>query len=193
MKLGKNNPQLHSFFNNIGNIHLVSCIKILGLFIDQSLTWSFHIDEIIKKISQRVFILRVLKHYGISYYILISVYKALIYSVADYASSSFINLNAINNHKLEMIRNRCHKIICGVICAHPDCFLSLRISNLRLNNSIRLFNNIQENNVSLLHHCIPKKLKFTNQFVSELRRTKWRCDSFFVFIPTAINHHKFQS
>ena len=57
--------------------------KILGVYIDESLTWSKHIDEITKKITAGISALKRLRDFG-GRDVLVSVYNALIMPHFDY-------------------------------------------------------------------------------------------------------------
>ncbi|MEL7309048.1 MAG: DUF1891 domain-containing protein, partial [Pseudomonadota bacterium] len=63
--------------------------KVLGLHINDKLTWSSHFHFIVKKASQRLYVLRILKTL-MSHNHLVMVFHAIIQSVLDYASPVFL-------------------------------------------------------------------------------------------------------
>ena len=72
---------------NLGgkNLRRVSKTKSLGILIDENLNWNQQIDNISKKVSQGIGILRRAKHY-ISQQSLVTLYKSLVQPYLDYCS-----------------------------------------------------------------------------------------------------------
>ena len=63
----------------------MSCHKVLGLTLCDTLKWKENTNEIITKASKRFHILRVLKNSGVPSMDLICVYNALVCSVLEYS------------------------------------------------------------------------------------------------------------
>ena len=72
-------------------------IKYLGVFIDQNLSWKYHIDSIVTKISENVWLLAKLRH-SVPRPILLNIYKPLIHpyliyglAAQDQACKTYLN------------------------------------------------------------------------------------------------------
>lgn len=100
--------------NIIDSVTFSSRIKLLGVILAQDLSWSSHIDCIIKKCVQRMYILRRIKNFtSISEFT--TIYIGLIRSLMEYASPAFVGLSSGDAHRLQMIQNRCARIKEGVV------------------------------------------------------------------------------
>ena len=92
-------------------------LKILGLTYTADLKWDTQVESVCKKASQRIFILKKLK-YLVTRNDLIKLYNTMILSLLEYNAPVMVGLNAKNTEKIEKVRKRCHRIICGFEC---DC------------------------------------------------------------------------
>jgi len=94
-------------------------IKILGVIFNEKLKWSMQIHEIVKKASQRLYILYNLKRH-LSKKELLIIYKAIIQSILSYAGELYVILPQSLESHLNKVIKRCHKVIC-----HPHCHCHL--------------------------------------------------------------------
>lgn len=69
---------------NSSEIERVHHFKILGIWVDDKLTWDQHIHKLMAKLSQRIYYLKQLKRSGVSDVDLMLYYKAVIRSTAEY-------------------------------------------------------------------------------------------------------------
>lgn len=60
--------RLHHFFVNNKRNEVVSNAKVRGLHVSQDLKWNYHIAEIVKKVSKRLYLLRQLKRVKIHWH-----------------------------------------------------------------------------------------------------------------------------
>jgi len=89
-----------------------TCVKLLGLSISSDLTWSVHIDSIVKKASQRLFFLIQLRRAGAPTNDLLVVYFAAIRSILEYSCQVFHNrLTKDQCYYVERIQRRAFRII----------------------------------------------------------------------------------
>lgn len=99
----------------------VNSYKYLGLWLDRSLRWGRHINEVVIKSQKYLNILKVLagNSWGIHPKHLRRIYIAIVRSRIDY--SSFIYDNSANSHlfKLQKIQNQAMRIIGGFIKSTP--------------------------------------------------------------------------
>ena len=124
-------------------------IKILGITFQDNLKWDSHINSVCKSASQNIYILRKMKQLSnITKSDLLQIYKSHILSRLEYNAPVFVGLNGSNSEKLEKIRRRCRKIICGNECECDD-FTELRLRRRFL--SLKCFNNILFKEDHILH------------------------------------------
>ena len=89
----------------------VESFKYLGIIIHQHMTWTDHVDELTKKINQRIALLRRIK-YLLPIEIRRTLYMALVAPLFDYADVVWGDKNnetLMNN--LQLLQNRAAKII----------------------------------------------------------------------------------
>ncbi|KAI8500437.1 hypothetical protein Bbelb_220030 [Branchiostoma belcheri] len=92
----------------------VQGMKILGVFLQANLRWNSHVDSICCKSSQRLFLLRKLKHFHISSEDLVTVYVSYIRPVLEYAAPVWHSgLTTELSNKIEKIQRRAVRIIMG--------------------------------------------------------------------------------
>jgi hypothetical protein len=131
-------PLHHNIINSISfhnqQISRVVCIKYLGVFIDESLSWKEHINFICSKIRQHCGIL-----YKIRDYLPVSVrkqlYFALVHSVLQYGVEIYGNTKLSYLHDLYILNNRILRILQIAnyrtrICDLFKCYNTLPVSKL---------------------------------------------------------------
>ena len=98
---------------NNTNVERVDCFKYLGTHIDSKLNFETHVNSVIKKCKQRMYLLRKLKSFDVCMNILSLIYKSLIESI--------ISFNVITWHKYLHLRQNneingmikiCSRIVC---------------------------------------------------------------------------------
>ena len=99
---------------NIGgkNLSRVSKTKSLGILMDENLNWNDQIDNISKKASKGIGILRRAKKY-ISQQSLLTIYHSLVQPYFDYCSLVRGNCNQTCKDKLQKLHNRAARVITG--------------------------------------------------------------------------------
>ena len=88
----------------------VSHTKSLGVTIDQNLTWSIHVGEIVSKISSAIGALKRLRPF-INKETAIKIYQALIEPHFDYCSPVWDGLNGQLSNKLQKLQNRAVRVL----------------------------------------------------------------------------------
>ena len=108
---------------NIGTIALprLSCIRYLGMWLDQRLSWVKHVNETIEKCTKFLNLLKVLvgPTWGIHQKHIRRLYIALIRSRMDYGSFFYDNSAKSNVLKLDKLQNQALRIIGGFIKSSP--------------------------------------------------------------------------
>ena len=129
-------------------------LSILGVTFDNNLRWNVHIDNICRKANQRLYIIRKMKSIA-KKTDLLKIYYNIILSILEYNSPLFIGMNLKEQDKLEKVRKRCHRIICGFNC-NCDLFTTLR--ERRNTQAMKVFQQMTQSE-HILHHLIPPRMK----------------------------------
>ncbi|KAI8485682.1 hypothetical protein Bbelb_365160 [Branchiostoma belcheri] len=100
----------------INNVLLqeVRSMKILGIHLQANMKWNTHVDTIYNKASQRLYLLRKLKHFHLPIDDLVTVYVTYIRPVTEYAAPVWHSgLSTLLCNKLEKVQRRALRIILG--------------------------------------------------------------------------------
>ena len=90
----------------------MDCFRYLGTHIDFKLGFNVHVEEIIKKCRQRLFLIRKLKSFDVSQKILKLIYTSLVESVLSFNIVTWHNyLNLRQKNKLNSIIRICNRIV----------------------------------------------------------------------------------
>ena len=90
---------------NGSSIDAVTSEKLLGVYFDQMLSWTGHVDSLCKSISQRLGVLRRVKHYLPYYKARVAFYNCLILSLMDYCCVVWGNTSKQNLDKIYRLQN----------------------------------------------------------------------------------------
>ena len=111
------NQRIHALSNNQIDIEIdgksikkVEEAKSLGLFIDEHLSWTKHIEEISKKISSAIGALKRIRPF-ISESTALQIYQALILPHFDYCCPVWDELSVTLSEKLQKLQNRAARVI----------------------------------------------------------------------------------
>ena len=103
-------PTPRSCMDNTDFIEQVKVHRILGVTVDERLTWHFHIDAILKTVSRNLFLLSKLWHY-----VTIDALKAFFYahclSHINYASTIWCNTDDDHVKKINRLHKRAVKLM----------------------------------------------------------------------------------
>ena len=95
-------------------LDVVTTTKLLGVIIDDKLSWGDHVSAVIKSSSYRLYMLRRLKSFGLPTTELCNIYNLFILPKLTYASPAFSSsLSLTQLRRLERIQKRAAKIIMG--------------------------------------------------------------------------------
>ena len=99
---------------NGAKLDRVSVSKLLGVWINDDLSWSRNSTEICNQAYTRLSMLTILKYFGVKTEDLLDVYVLYIRSVTEYCSTVFHSrLTDADSDKLERIQKTCLKVILG--------------------------------------------------------------------------------
>ena len=108
-------------------------VKILGVKIAKNLKWDIHITDIIKRASGRLFMLSILKRFGLSIKDLVTVYVGFVRPLLEYVVPVWHPSITQNQHQaLERIQRRACRIIMGVnYSSYQDALTTCNIPVLK--------------------------------------------------------------
>ena len=159
-------------------------VTILGVTINNKLTWSDHISRALLECNQRFYILRKLKSYVEEEEPKL-IYEALIRSLVEYASPCFVGLPNNLEKRLQRIDKRARKIIYSDRSIAIDASLGLK--QRREEASKKLFLSIAKSKPHILFKYIPKRLKHSQKFNIKYTRTTKYQKSFFPWTALLLN------
>ncbi|MEL7309789.1 MAG: hypothetical protein AAGK05_19385, partial [Pseudomonadota bacterium] len=147
--------------NNLGlAVPIVKETKVLGVTINDNLTWNTHVSKMISKCNQQFFVMRKLKRFILPSELQV-IYEGCIRSCLDYACPSFVALPKTLEDRVERVQRRAFRII-NADTSHsdseplrPSCSIKERREIL----SQKLFSKVDSMPSHILHKYIPKKLK----------------------------------
>ena len=119
-------------------IEQVSSVKSLGIYIDENLTWHFHIDKLCKKIASAIGAIKRVKPF-VPQSTLLSIYNSLVQSHFDYCSLFWGNCGKTSSNKLQKLQNRAARVITSSsydVVSIP-CFITSARKNYILNVKFR--------------------------------------------------------
>eukprot|EP00061_Rhincodon_typus_P012800 g38757.t1 len=91
---------------NRAEVKMVESIKFLGVTITKNLTWTNHVDVMIKKAQQCLFFLRRLRKFGICIRTLTNFYRCTIESIlSEFIMAWYDNCSAQDHKKLQKVVN----------------------------------------------------------------------------------------
>ena len=108
----KRNVAFSRLVDHDSNIQIkaVSSVKLLGLTIDNELSWNVHLYEVLGKIRKRTYMLHALKQVHAPPAILWNVYCSLIRSVSTYGFPAWCNINQSKFKQLMQFERRLCKM-----------------------------------------------------------------------------------
>ena len=157
------------------DIQVVNEMFILGVMFNSKLTWSTHIDYIIKKCSRLLFAFRTIRT-TIPSPKLKLLYFSLVRSLIEYFAPRFSCLSSYDAQRLEKLQRRFHRLSCSTDCM-PACLPAL--SDRRLSLALRFLQVILRDESHILHSRLPSRSR-RGRFILPPRRTEKRSKSFFL-------------
>jgi len=164
------------------DIHVASSITILGFTFNDRLNWNSHFDRVILIASRRLHLLRMLKPH-LTNDQLRQVFNACIMSILMYGSPLFCQLSKRNLVKMEKVRKRSHRIICGVDC---ECSRLPVIEDSRRKIALKLLKKCHLRNHPL-NHLVPKKFFYSQRYRLPHCNTTRLLNSFFPYTCALFN------
>ena len=166
-------------------IKRVTSLTVLGVTVNEQLSWSDHITKVCKRACQRLHVIRKVKPY-LSEKELHETYCAFIRSIFDYCCPVFVFLPKFLCERLRRIERRSHKIIYG---KDFECTCQLDgLTHRREVLSIKLMNKILLNKQHLLHSRAPDHLPHSKRLSNFTCRTDRRQHSFFPYVTLLMNN-----
>ena len=130
MELFSTSASLCTYRLGTQELQTVDHIRLLGVTIDDSPGWNFHIANVISKCNQRFFMMCLLKRAGLSTKHLLLSYQANIRSIMEYCCALMTNLTVSELWKINRIQSRfCRltRVECEPLSSHRQkALLTLR-------------------------------------------------------------------
>lgn len=116
----KINYNIHLELNG-SQIERVESIELLGITLDEKITWNEHIKKVEKRAKKRLNILRMLKHknFGAKRNILLNLNKSIVLSALDYGAELYHSANKKATNRLNSILNAGIRIATGAFKTSP--------------------------------------------------------------------------
>ena len=125
-------------------------IKILGVHVDNKLSFDYHVSETVKTCMQTLFALKTMKLFGLQPDILRTIFKSLVMSKLLYASPSWWGfISKQNREKLESFLNKAIKF--GYYGTNDQNVYELQNASIEK----KLFENIISNQRHALYGLLP--------------------------------------
>lgn len=159
----------------------VNSTRFLGLTFDHTLTWSLHIQELRRKCSQRLNLLKKVNgtSWGADKKCILRIYYSHIRSILDYGSIVYASASESNLKKLDPLQNQALRIATGAFRTSPIASILVESNNkplaLRRNTSLLIYFGqmlTQPDHINSYRICSsmhPKSLGYTaSQFLTNL-------------------------
>ena len=91
-------------------IERVHTFKYLGMYLDSHLSFNEHIDKVCSKVSQRIGLLRRLRH-CLTFSIADMLYKTMILPIFDYCDTVWGTCGATKQRQLQILQNRAARVV----------------------------------------------------------------------------------
>ena len=168
-------------------IETVSTVKLLGLNIWSDLLWNYHVAEICKEVTSRLYFVKQLKRANIPVKDLLIFYLTCIRPVTEYACPVFHNALPANlSAELEQLQKRALRIIFPFV-PYSDALHQANLESLsrrRQSITTKLFDSITCNPDHKLHELLPPRnicefnLRRKRNFDVPLAKTKRLMNTF---------------
>jgi hypothetical protein len=134
----------------INNIEQVVCARLLGVFFNNKLSFTPHIDQILSAISQRLYLLSQLRRQGLNIHGLDTVFQAIVLAKITYACQSFSGY--LTQHDIGRLQACLNKAFRWGFTFKP-----IDITEKFQFHDNKLFNKITNNPAHCLHQILPPK------------------------------------
>ena len=183
---------------NNTNLEQISVTKLLGVWINDNLSWSRNCKEITKKAYSRLSLITKLKYVGVGIDDLIDVYKLFIRSCMEYCSVAFHSSLTINqSEKLERIQKTCLKVILGeMYCSYDSALEMCGLETLAkrreakcLNFSLKCLKNEKLKKIFPLKPKSEQGVRKNKRFVVNFAKTSTYKKSAIPYCQRLLNKH----
>lgn len=152
-------------------LELVTSARILGLNVSSDLKWNIHVNQLVKKVSSRLYCLRQLKRSAVAPKDLITFYITCIRSLLEYACPVFHRaLPGYLSDDLERLQRRALRIIFPSL-SYSSAIVESGLTTLyqrREEISQRTFNELANDNEHKLYHLLP--IRSNSNYATRLQR-----------------------
>ena len=146
----------HQLFMNDNKLERVISYKYLGIILDMNLNFNKHIENCLKLISHKAFILCKIRKY-INVKTAITIYKTMVLPIVEYGDILYDGANEKLLHELQKAQNRILKICnnadryISTVQLHNDSKINLLKERRILHLNLFMFK--QKHNVNIVNNC----------------------------------------
>lgn len=168
------------------NIVIHSTVRYLGIVFNEKFNFKDHFLKICSKASQRLYILRCIKHL-VNKNELFNIFSSIILSIILYACPIFVKLDHCSRTIINRLLKRCHSLICNYDCT-TDCKYFVNLESMIFKYATKTLLNIEKDRDHPLHNILPHRLPRTNHFFVRHIRTTFATNSFVPIMTQYINN-----
>ena len=126
INFSKNNTAPLNLKLNDKLIESVDTIKLLGVYLTNDLKWSVNTTNICKKVNQRLYLVRKLKHFGLQKEELITAWRSILRPITEYAVPLWHSgLTEKDSYRIELLQKKALGIILGCVYVDNKRYYSL--------------------------------------------------------------------
>ena len=104
-----NFSEIHNLESSFTDVNFMNSVRFLGVILDNNLGWNSHVNFIVKKCAQRLYILRRIRSVTTKEDFF-TIYCSIVRNLLEYASPVFVGTSCLNASRLQKFQNRCLRI-----------------------------------------------------------------------------------
>ena len=152
-------------------------LKVVGFHFSRKPTVNLHVRETVSKVRRRFWILRHIKHHGLTEEELLAVYCSILRSVLEYACVVFgPMLSQENEEDLERVQSQSLKIIYGFNKSYGQILASTGVQTLKERRDIAIRKFAVKSLEGSYSHWFPLNERGRSRHSKKFREDFARCD-----------------
>ena len=141
---------VNAVYVRVLNIEQVICVRLLGVFFNEKLSFTPHVDQILSAVGQRYYLLNQLRRQGLEKQGLDNVFKAIVLAKITYACQSFSGY--LSKHDIDRLQACLNKAFRWGFTNHI-----IDLTNCFDQYNQKLFQKITQDSQHCLHQLLPAK------------------------------------
>ena len=157
---------------SLNGVNKVETLTVLGVTFSSRASWSTHVDNIVRNVSRRFYVARILRP-SLSSDNMKLLYFSFLRSLIEYCAPLLVGMSKSDANRLDRLQRRFHRLLCGSDCV-LECLPSL--SERRRELTLKFLKKVIDPN-HVLNHLLPP-VSSSERFILLARRTTRRSESF---------------